>query len=272
MHKTVGPAFVLLALVAWSASAHGGKIVVANDEWPLTNVGFSQEPFAQPTKYIQNVAQFFTGGGSGSFLIYSNNFGLTGSSLNNALTSAGHTLTYSTTIPFTLANLSSFNGVFLALPPTPPDMTALVNYVNAGGNVYIAAGTGIGGSATEAAIWNTFLNNFNLGLVGSSYNNINGTIPISSSHPIFAGVSALYQNNGNSIYVLNPSDPSAQILVTYQNQGLYAVYDSSIQSIPIPEPTTLALCSLGVISGWLCRRRLAKPRGSICPSITDPSC
>ena len=47
----------------------------------------------------------------------------------------------------------------------------LIDYVNAGGNVYLAGGTGAGGAAAEAAQWNTFLNYFGLGFE-PSYNGI----------------------------------------------------------------------------------------------------
>jgi hypothetical protein len=48
------------------------------------------------------------------------------------------------------------------------------------------------------------------------YNGIAGNIPINSPHPIFAGVSQLYQSNGNSITDLQPANPNNEVL--YQSR------------------------------------------------------
>src|SRR5882672_630001 len=70
-------------------AAAGGRIVVANDEWTLSNQGFASA--ANPTQFVENVADWFTGGAAGHFLVRSGDFGLTGTSLASAMTSAGHT-------------------------------------------------------------------------------------------------------------------------------------------------------------------------------------
>ncbi len=98
-----------------------GKIIVANDEWTLSDSGFG---WTSDTKtFALNVASFFTGGGTGNFLVYSANFGLTGSSLSNAMTQAGHAWTISTSTAFTLQNLLQFDGVFLAETPAGPQVS-----------------------------------------------------------------------------------------------------------------------------------------------------
>jgi hypothetical protein len=120
----------------------------------------------------------------------------------------------------------------------------LIDYVNAGGNVYLAGGTGWGGAAAEANQWNTFLNNFGLGF-GTYYNGVQGNVGVTSSHPIFNGVDHLYQNNGNDALDINVSSPFSEILASYNGHGLYAIYDDTTANVP--EPTTLFLVGLGLL-------------------------
>ena len=94
------------------SNAEAGKIVLANDEWTLSNSGFASPNDA--ATFATNVAEWFNGGSPGSFLVYSSNFGLTQSSLSGTMTSAGNSWTISTAISFDLPTLLGFDGVFLA--------------------------------------------------------------------------------------------------------------------------------------------------------------
>src|SRR5437867_11714888 len=95
-----------LALLGAAATvccmASTGKIVLANDEWQTTNVGFGQTP-AGSTRFALNVAQWFAGSPTGGrFLVYSTNFSLDpaqGTTLKSTIEAAGHTWTSYTSIP-----------------------------------------------------------------------------------------------------------------------------------------------------------------------------
>jgi hypothetical protein len=103
----------------------------------------------------------------------------------------------------------------------------LIDYVKAGGNVYICAGTGVGGPQQEAERWNTFLNAFGLKIAGV-YNGIVGNQTVNSSHPLFAGVKAIHQAYGNSIVDLDPASATNQLILTHANgEGLIAAFEGT---------------------------------------------
>jgi hypothetical protein len=212
---TLFGAFFLVSGIG-SPVALAGKIVVNHDEWTLSDMGFDQAPDAG--QFALNIAGWFTGGVTGGFLVYSANVGLVGINLANTMTNAGHSWTIVNPTSSPLPDLSQFDAVFLAGPEA--DNPVLIDYVNAGGNVYLAGGPG------EAAAWNVFLNAFNL-FFEEQWNNVFGTLPISSPHPIFSGVSALFQDNGNSVGELDPSDPRTDVLEFFGPYGLYTVFDST---------------------------------------------
>jgi hypothetical protein len=250
---------VLGGLAAFPPSSSAGIILLNNDEWTLSNTGFSQN--LNTTQFVQNVASLFSGGGPGNFLAYSSNFGLTQSTLATTMANAGHTWTVSTGTPFTLANLQTYDGIFLGGNPHSYDATVLTNYVNSGGNVYLMGGTGFFSSAAaEAAAWNPFLNNFGLGF-GTTYNGVSGNLGTVSPHPVLSGVSSLYFNNGNDTLDLNVSDPQSQILASSNGHGLLAIYESA--AVPEPSSLTLFLGGLSLLFGG----RLSVRRGRTSKAI-----
>ena len=204
------------------SSVGKSKIFVNNDEWTLTDHGFAAAPDA--ARYIENLCNWFTGtdGEPGNFLAYSSNFGLAGAKLAQRMAQLGHTYTVSTSLPFTVETLQGYDAVFLG--GNVVNQQVLIDYVNAGGNVYIMAGTGWGGPAAEAAQWNTFLGEFGLQFL-PKYNGIGDVFPTISTHPVFDGVGSLYSNNGNTIVATNPPYPDTEIIM---QPGLFAMHDAAI--------------------------------------------
>jgi len=243
---------LVFLFAALTLSVQAGKIVVHNDEWPLSNTGFATAGAGPTSTYALNLANYFAGGGPGNFLAYSNNFGLTQPDLATTMTGAGHAWTVGTALPFTAANLAPYDAVFLALGAGSYDTNEAIAYLNAGGNIYIAAGTGAGGAAFEAAFWNPLLNTFGLALA-PVYNGIGGNIPIASAHPVLNGVTQLFQNNGNTVSLFG-ANPNASIILSTATsaQGLIGVYDNTAV---IPEPSAFVLLASG-LGLVLLRRRL----------------
>lgn len=237
---------IAAVLLTTAQGALAGRIVVAHDEWTFTDTGFVQSPDAGV--FADNVARFFTGGPNGTFHAASSNFGLTGGSLAGAMSGAGHTWTVGA-LTFNLPTLLGFDGIFLAGPIAGFDANVLASYVNMGGNVYLAGGTGSFGSASaEAAFWDPFLNQFDLDF-GSVFNSLSGNHPTQPPpHPIFAGVASLFEDNGNTIspLVANPD-------VSIYFDGRYAVYDDV--RVIVAEPTQLVVWLAGLIALAAVRRR-----------------
>lgn len=259
MRTALVGAFLTVSSLVYNGPAHAGYLVVNNDEWTFSDTGFAQSPDA--SVFINNITNLFTGDQSGNFLAYSENFGLTQSSLANAVTGAGHTWTVSTGNPFTVATLNNYDAVFLAgtVGGVYPNQQTIIDYVQGGGNVYIGAGTGNGGAAVEAAAWNQVLALAGLEFEGV-YNFQSGNIAPIGPHPLLAGVSSLYFDHGNSIDDLAPTDDTGEILFETNGHGMLALGSfgelppPSVFS-PVPEPGMFAVMGLGLIGLRFARRR-----------------
>lgn len=260
--KCLSRIFALALLASITGTVFAGKIVVNHDEWTLSNTGFSQSP--DTAVFTENIASFFTGGSAGTFHAYSANFGLVQLSLLSTMTGAGHTYTTGTAISFDLGALLGFDAIFVAGPATGLSTSVLVDYVNAGGNVYLAGGTGGFGSATaEANFWNAFLNPFGMAFL-PTFNGIGGNISVQPSpHEIFDGVSTLFQNNGNTVELV-VNDPNASVFFN----GRYAVYDDTAS---VPEPGILGMFTAGLmLLGFRRRHKCCIPRNLTIRPATHP--
>lgn len=251
---------LLLLSVLLSAPDFGGVVIVNHDEWTLTQNG------ANAAQFGANIANYFAGGSGENLLICTTNPGLNNSTLINAITAAGHTATADTGITFSLPTLSAYTGIFMGGELGWHNATVLTDYVNNGGNVYLAGGTG--SIYGEDTLWDPFLGNFGFDF-GTSCNGIAGTFAPSSSHPIFAGIGGLYYNNGNTV-ILTGSTPYAHLIAVQPGTGagLIGIYDVDWQpGGEIPEPSTLTLLGSGFWRAAGCGGDEA--RGAGLPSSTD---
>ena len=224
-------------------SQASGRIVVAFDDWTLGDIGFFSP--CEPGTFATNVAAWFTGGKPGRFLAWSTHPGYTGTDLANAMASAGHTWVVDHTASFTLTNLMTYDGVFVG--GDAADTNVLVQYVEAGGNVYVFSG---GTAAND--LWNGFVGHFGLEFAGTTSG---GTVyPIVSTHPIFNGVDHLYALNGNGngtgVVDLDPSDPRNAVVASYQSTGLFAVWDGLVPVMRIRVSATQGGLASQVEADW----------------------
>jgi hypothetical protein len=184
-------AVIIAGLFAALAAQARGKIIVAHDEWILSDIGCQYAPSTQ--QFAPNIASVFTGGQPGRFLVYSPNPGLTGDRLGITM-HAGHEWTIVDPASNVAVDLNGFTAVFVG--GVPVDNAALTAYVANGGNVYVMAGTGLG--VSDSVHWNGFLNVFGLHL-DTDYNGISGLYSVAATHALFTGVSSLVHVVGNSI-------------------------------------------------------------------------
>lgn len=231
-----GPVFFTAMMLA--APAMSSTVVVNGDEWTLSDFGFSEAGSANVSAFVSNlVAEFGT-----TLHAYSTNFGFTQPALANAISAAGGTLTTGLGITFDLPTLLTYDGIFLGGNYlSAAEESILSSYVAGGGNVYIAAGTGAGGAAFEAAQWNDFLTEFGIEL-GSTYTGPSGVIPVSSSDPLFSGVDQIYSAGANFFV-------SGDVVCCGPDAGLVAVWRSS--DTPPPDVIPLPASGFILLSGLI---------------------
>jgi RHS repeat-associated protein len=205
----------------------GGRIIMANDEWPLSNRGFQLAP--DTPNYASNIANWFTDGKAGNFYVYSYNYGLLDPLLATTMVANGHTWTVNTSILYDLPSLLQYDAIFLG--DLYVDNYLLTEYVKAGGSVYLLAGTGNTAPNNEAGRWNSFLSNF-----GLAYDSVWNTAlrgdnptPVNSGHPVFKDVNSIYYSYGNGVTDLNLQDSNQKIIFTEAETGvgLFGVYADS---------------------------------------------
>jgi hypothetical protein len=264
-------AAILAGALALSQAATAGRVIVNNDEWTFTDYGFSQAVPSTLT-FAKNLASFMNvDGGACKLLVYSSNFGLTGSSLGGALAGANCMVAYSTGT-FDLATLSGFDGVLLAGLQYGYDAGILAAYIDSGHSAYIAGGTGV---VDEDTMWDSFAHLYGLDF-GTRYNGIVGTLGVAGADPLLAGVSELYFKNGNSVSLHGPA-PNSRIIADYNGAGLIGVYDGPNQRVTlraVPEPATIALLGAALAGLGVSRRRSMQQRdlSTPCPpTSTGPT-
>lgn len=236
---------VCTALVPSSASANAGaataKIIVSGDEWAFSNVGFLNNP-----TYITNVLTWFglMPNGSGKKVLildgqswncgYNGTCGAFGSDLQSLLTSMGIVVTY---IGYTnnLVPLTGYDAVFadgfMVKATTLTNDLAL--FVNDGGAVYLAGGTGTFSPPDptgDADYWQPFLTaatgSSDFGLVGGG-GWVEENPPLSFAGPIGESVANLSWYEGQGVQV--GSNPSASAAIWDTQRTLVMTW-----SAPLP--------------------------------------
>ncbi|MBL9171062.1 MAG: hypothetical protein JNN07_25240 [Verrucomicrobiales bacterium] len=209
--------WVVVASLLGGWSSWAGRIVVSNDEFPLSNAGFIEPNDAQ--RFALNLATWFVDSRAGRFLVISSDQGLVGDRLAATMTGAGHLWTVTNQAPTDLEAMKPYDAIFVCNTAVPPLL--LIDYVNGGGNVCVV---GLGLPA-DGTLWNPFLRRF-----GLEFSTIRTEGPVdlsvSSAHPLFAGVDHLRQFIGSSIRDLDPGDTSSEVILSSSGLGLFAVADS----------------------------------------------
>src|SRR5262249_43063277 len=144
-----------------------GKIVVAGDEnWTVVN---DNDTLALAT----NIAAFLVPGGRAKFLFHIEDSlpWLRGAAFLQGLTAGDNVIaTDSGTATQFGESLADYDAVFVARQYsnlTAVPTAALIDYVMAGGNVFVSLGSALRDDTgvNEATAWNPFLNAFGLGIL-----------------------------------------------------------------------------------------------------------
>lgn len=234
--------FATLLVGSATAARAQGKVVVAHDEW-FTQSGFFG---ASEQQFMSNVTNFFGLAASGSILLYSDDNFLTNAPFVAWLEGKGFTVTTSAGA----TNFTAYSAVFVEgntnLASTASSLAA---YVMGGGNVLDIGGTGVGGSAAEAAYNNGFLGAFGFAFA-DSYNGL-GTVNTSGyagqgpfGAALFTGVSSVFANNGNDVLTATSvAGITSQTFVDANGNGTFG----AAQVTATPEPGSIALLSTGLM-------------------------
>lgn len=226
MKTQICACLVACAFLSGGVAIGDGRIIAIGDEWLLSDAAFANQP-AQTTQLADNIANFFSQGVPARFLVYSTSpaiaglgkRGVLGDGFANRMAALGHTWEINSAIPFTLANLKNYQGVFLSGIAGSGSVNAAVlqSYVNQGGNVLITAGTGDNGSAVaEASDWNFFLNHFGLSF-GNEYFALGGSLlnvpTLPSTNPLGKLVTIVEWGYGQNVTNVQPDNPTVELAV-----------------------------------------------------------
>jgi len=249
------------AIIGAASHAHAiGRVIAVGDEWIVSNNAFTLDP-VNTSAFVVNTANYFTGGGPGNFLVYTNQSQFSGSSFLNTMTTAGHTITVNPAMPLTLANMLAFDGVFLSggIGSGGANASLWASYVANGGGLFVAAGTGVFGSApAEAAAWNPLLNLFGLAF-GNQFVPAPSLIDaplVAGSHPLQSGMTQVVWGYGQEVIDLDAIPNNVNTVAmhadfsAWQGSSHYGV----VGTYNVPAPAGVALLGAAML-GALRRRR-----------------
>lgn len=184
-----------------------GKLVVCGDDWSLSDTAFTGPNGNDVRTYSANIAQFLCGG-SGSILDVSSSGVFAHVQLKNHLTGLGYSYTKNTASAITLALLQPYEAVIFGgvrgRADVAANLTAVTNYINSGGNVYLALASGaFGGAANESAAWSPLTNLYGIS-IGSTYVAPPSLVHVTinaSPHPLAAGLGKISVNYSQALSV-----------------------------------------------------------------------
>jgi hypothetical protein len=226
-----------ILILVGAGAAQAGGIVVGHD----VNTLGSAVAGGQEAAFAVNVADFLTfDHATKDILMFESNPGdgarNFADNVLDALSDAGFAV--AVTADYETA-FDGYDAIFVAQEYPAVgflDNEALIDFVNAGGGVYLAGGVGPS-AAVEAAGWNKFLNHYGLAL-STTYNGF-ASVMITGADPLFHGITALKSGNGQSIVSLG-TNPNAQIIQSQNGQGLYAL-------VVVAKPAMSPSASLGFV-------------------------
>jgi len=203
-----------------------GKVVIISDARSTSSQAYAN-PSASTEAYVTNILSWFKGGRGGRFVNIDADTALLPPLFGATVTRNGGTLDWVSSPPGDLSDyLAKYDGVFLCRVPV--DASDLLDYVNAGGCVYIGAG----GSVGESSAWNAFLSHFGVALQDGAdpFTGLATLAP--DDHPIMQGVTSLYLDGPSPIGVpaTNPSLPSAQIVGVWGKKPVVIVADVGLET------------------------------------------
>lgn len=250
--RVVLAAVALAALMPVLSASAQKKVVVSHDEW-LTNGpnNGALEFNASEQLFVSNTLDWFGVSSGANVLIYTDDPYITNKTFTDWLAARG----YSVSVTTTPLSLSGYDVIFGEGNPSF-DAGALAAYVMNGGNVMYMGGTGILGSAAEAAYSNAFLNAFGLafapvynGLGTVSTAGFDGQNPFGPA--LFSGVSSVFANNGQDISSFSVANVTNQVFYDERQNGVFA----AAQVTATPEPMSLTLLATGMMGVFGAARR-----------------
>lgn len=234
-----------VGLLFATAHAHAaGTLVVAGDEWVLTDHAYADPYKAGTSAFVANLAATF---GGESYLILTGNSTTYGAL--NQVAAQFEALGKSVTLADGLAaDLGGYDAVF-HIGQQLTSTANLSSYVASGGNLYVSLGSGWYGNAVgEANFWNPFLNSYGLH-AGNTWFSSTNLVPstVTSGPP---EVTSLLWGYGQSIEPLSNSDGISYVRGSFTfgptDIGLIGTSKMLVNASAVPEPATWATMILGV--------------------------
>lgn len=262
-HYLAGAVALAMTLCTGAAQA-AGTLIVAGDEWLLTDSAYGATYETGTRAYVNNIAATF--GAGTNYLVLTGNttagvYGALGQ-FSAQLQGLGKTVNYASNIS---GGLSGYDAVFhIGQLMSGGDRDVLDDYVASGGNLYLSLGSGWYSDAqNEANFWNGFL---------SGYGLVAGTTWFSAPYVLNAvvtegptDVTNLLWGYGQSIEPIANTGAVSYVrgtpLYGPENVGLVGasrpLIDVLAPAVPEPASWALMIAGFGLAGAALRRQRLA---------------